>query len=89
MAKLRPHLSLLPKTRVCKQSNIREKIAYVNCHETDQLSLIKSKRLIINEKQCVTEMVEFTQRFCSLGCSTAAELASVHADAVSHSFSDP
>ena len=35
------------------------------------------------------EMVQFTQRFRTLGCSTAVELPSVHAYAVSHPSGDP
>ena len=42
-----------------------------------------------NPTPILDEMVEFIQRFRALGCSTAVELPSVHADAVSHSSADP
>ena len=41
-----------------------------------------------NPTPTLDEMVEFTQRFRALGCSTAVELPSVHADAVCHSSAD-
>ena len=50
---------------------------------------LKLKMLEHNPTPTLDEMVEFTQRFRALGCSTAAELPSVHVDAVSHSSSEP
>ena len=50
---------------------------------------LKLKMLEHNPTPTLDEMVEFTQRFRALGCSTAVELPSVHADAVSHSSADP
>ena len=50
---------------------------------------LKLKMLEHNPTRTLDEMVEFTQRFRALGCSTAVELPSVHADAVSHSSADP
>ena len=42
-----------------------------------------------NPTPTLDEMVQFTQRFRALSCSTAVELPSVHADAVFHSSADP
>ena len=50
---------------------------------------LKLKMLEHNPTHTLDEMVEFTQRFRALGCSTVVELPSVHADAVSHSSADP
>ena len=50
---------------------------------------LKLKMLEHNPMPTPDEMVEFSQRFRALGCSTAVELRSVHADAVSHSSADP
>jgi hypothetical protein len=50
---------------------------------------LKLKMLEHNPTPTLDEMVEFTQRFCELGCPTAAEIPPVQVDAVSHSSSDP
>ena len=50
---------------------------------------LKLKMLHYNSTPTLDEMVEFTQRFRALGCSTAVGLPSVHADALSHSTADP
>ena len=49
---------------------------------------LKLKMLEHNPTPTLDEMVEFTQRFRTLGCSTAVKLPSVHADAVCHSSAD-
>jgi hypothetical protein len=49
---------------------------------------LKLKMLEHNPTPTLDEIVEFTQRFCALGCATAAEIPPVQVDAVSHS-SDP